>query len=215
MPVTEKKTEQEPLYQRAQYAKGGIARRYWDYRDSVALSLLEPHDSVIVDIGCGEGITLEKIAGMFPSAEVTGIDSMQENVDICLKHGLPARPGSVYELDCDDDTADAVVFMEVIEHLKDPEAALREIHRIMKPGGRLITVFPNDRLFMIARLLTFKFREAFYDPGHLKQWSPGKAQEILQRSGFSVFFSRAIPFRYWFLSLHGVIGACKVIPNNL
>lgn len=74
MPANEKQISGEPLYQRKQYQKGGVGRIYWDYRDKVALSLLDDRDKRIVDLGCGEGITLEKLVKKFPTSEVIGID---------------------------------------------------------------------------------------------------------------------------------------------
>lgn len=210
MPVNEKKTVEGQIFQRAQYAKGGVGRRYWDYRDHIALSMLASSDQIIIDIGCGEGITLEKMIKRFPDSQVFGVDCMPENVDICRQYGLPVRKGNVYALDFESDSIDAVLFMEVIEHLQFPEKALCEICRILKPGGQLVVVFPNDTLFKLARLLTLKFRETFYNAGHLKQWSPQEIRRCLKDRGFSVVRTRLIPFFLWPLSLHGIISALKV-----
>ena len=211
MPVNEKQISGESLYQRNQYQKGGVGRIYWDYRDRVALSLLNEQDKRIVDLGCGEGITLEKLVKIFPTSEVIGIDYLQENVNICYNHGLKqACKGDIYALDLADKSVDAVVFMEVIEHLEHPEAAIKEIRRILKLNGKLITVFPNDGFFKIARLLTLKFKEAGYDPGHVKQWTQGEMKRFLNQWGFLVFFTRSIPFFLWPISLHGIVGARKL-----
>jgi len=48
------------LSQRTQYSKGGISRKYWDYRDQRIFSYIK-NERRILDIGCGEGITLQKI----------------------------------------------------------------------------------------------------------------------------------------------------------
>lgn len=211
MPVNEKQVSGESLYQRKQYQKGGVGRIYWDYRDRVAISLLNERDKRIVDLGCGEGITLAKLVRMFPTSEVIGIDYLEENVNICHNYGLKkVCKGDVYALDLADNSVDAVVFMEVIEHLEHPEIAIKEIRRILKLGGKLITVFPNDGFFKIARLLTLKFREAAYDPGHVKQWTHKEMKRSLNQHGFSVFFTRSTPFFLWPISLHGVIGAYKL-----
>ena len=210
MPVNEKQTSGEPLYQRKQYQKGGVGRLYWDYRDRVALSLLNEQDKRIVDLGCGEGITLQKLVTMFPTSEVIGIDYLQENVHICLEYGLPTQQGSVYDIDLADNSVSAVIFMEVIEHLEYPETAIKQIHRILKPNGKLITVFPNDGFFKIARIITLKFKEASYDAGHVKQWTHKEIKRFLNQYEFSVFFSRSTPFFLWSISLHGIVGSRKL-----
>ncbi|MBF0567056.1 MAG: class I SAM-dependent methyltransferase [Nitrospirae bacterium] len=208
MPVNIDSTT-EKLYQWQQYNKGGIGRLYWDYRDKVALNLVDDKDRVIVDLGCGEGITLKKIVNKFPAAIVLGIDGMTENIDICTRLGLPASLGDVYNLDLPENSVDVVLLFEVIEHLSEPLKALREIHRILKPNGKLIIIFPNDGFFKIARILTLKIKEAAYDPGHVKQWTYGNMMPVLKQAGFSTFFYRSIPFFLWPVCLHGVVGARK------
>jgi 2-polyprenyl-3-methyl-5-hydroxy-6-metoxy-1,4-benzoquinol methylase len=211
MPVNEKQTSGEILFQRIQYAKGGIGRLYWDYRDKIALSSLKEGDQYIIDVGCGEGITLEKLKRMLPASQVLGIDCLQDNVNICLKTGLPALRGDIYSIDIiSPNSVDAVLLLEVIEHLEQPERALRKIWEFLKPGGKIIIVFPNDKTFMLARIFTLKFREALYDPGHVKQWHHGELINVLHSCGFSVRERRSIPFYFWPLSLHGVLVAVKV-----
>jgi len=209
MPVTELNQQQEAIYQRDQYAKGGIGRRHWDKRDQTALNLVRPTDQTIVDIGCGEGVTLEKIHRLFPERKVVGIDTLPENVDICKRHGCRAVQGDVNNLPFLSKSIDFVLFMEVIEHLEHPEKAIQEIRRILVPGGRLVIVFPNDRVFKIARTLTLRFREAAYDPGHVRQWTPHDTRDLLKRNGFNTVFSRNIPFYLWPVSLHCVMAADK------
>jgi 2-polyprenyl-3-methyl-5-hydroxy-6-metoxy-1,4-benzoquinol methylase len=209
MPVNEKQTAGQALLQRSQYSKGGIGRLYWDYRDRVALSFLGDSDRHIVDLGCGEGITLEKMTRQMPQRRLLGLDCMQENIDICLAHGLPARLGNIYDLDLPDESVDAAMLMEVIEHLEQPDTALREIHRILKPGGKVILVYPNDRAFKIARMITMRFEEASYDPGHVKQWTHPEIEGLLNLHGYRVMQRRFIPFFIWAVSLHGVVAAIK------
>lgn len=211
MPVNCARKEGTPgeLSQRAQYRKGGIGRWYWDFRDNIILESIPKEAGVILDAGCGEGITLEKIARTFPGRQVTGLDVLDENITLCQKHGLPARKGDLYRLEMPDDSVDCCVLSEVIEHLDRPEAALLEIKRILKPGGRLIIVFPNDLVFKWARLMTLKFKEASYDPGHLRQWTPRDMKRQLADLGLRVETLRSIPFLFWLFSLHGIVVSSK------
>ena len=209
MPVTGFNRQQETIYQRDQYAKGGIGRWHWDKRDQLALNLVRSTDRTLVDVGCGEGITLEKMHRLFPDRKVFGIDSLAENIDICSNHGCSVEQGDVYSLPLPSKSVDFVLFMEVIEHLDHPETAIQEIHRVLVPGGRLVIVFPNDSFFKMARILTLRFREAAYDPGHVRQWTPHDMREFLNGQGFIFTFSRNIPLYFWLMSLHCIMTADK------
>jgi len=209
MPVAESNQQQETIYQRDQYAKGGIGRWHWDKRDQLALNLIRSSDRTIVDIGCGEGVTLEKIHRRFPERSVMGMDTLPENIDICKRHGCNALQGDVYHLPFSPTSVNVVLFMEVIEHLEHPETAIQEIRRVLEPNGRLVMVFPNDRIFKIARILTLRFREAAYDPGHIRQWTPDDMHHLLNRHGFTTVFCRNIPFFLWPISLHCIMAAEK------
>ena len=140
------------IYQREQYDKGGFSKKYWVHKDDKILNFIPDHFETLYDIGCGEGILLERITKLFPKKNIVGIDFEKENINICEKHKLNVFFGSVFDLPIKDNSAYCVIFMEVIEHLEKPEKALAEINRILKPGGQLILMFPNDLVFLFSRL---------------------------------------------------------------
>lgn len=202
MPVNIDPNDHDPLFQRDQYNRGGLGARYWDLRDAAALRFIGEGDRFLVDLGCGEGITLERVRNTFPDKRVVGIDFLDRNVEICRAHGLPAEKGDLYHLPLAGDSVDVVLFLEVLEHLHHPDRALREIHRILKLGGKAVVIVPNDRTFYWARVLTLRFREAAYDPGHLLQWTPKMLGDALAQTGFFVQCTQNLPFYFWPLSLH-------------
>lgn len=207
MPVDTGLAKEGMIYQREQYARGGVGVRYWDYRDRAAFAHLVGED--ILDAGCGEGITLEKLVRLFPDRRPVGVDTEPENLEICRRHRLPVQEGSLYALPFAAASFDTVLFIEVIEHLDDPATALAEIRRVLRPGGRAVIIFPNDRMFKLARLLTGKLREAFYDPGHVRQWTPAQIRQALHKIGLRVVAARNLPFVFWGISLHHLVVAEK------
>ncbi len=214
MPVNEKQTQGEVLYQREIYCRGGISRIYWDYKDSRLLAYIAPADQFILDLGCGEGILLEKIVRRCPEKKVLGIDVMQENIKICKTNALPVEYGDLYNLTLTDNSVDTVFLIEVIEHLTQPQRALQEIHRILKPGGKVVILFPNDSVFAVARFVTLKFKEWKYNPGHVRQWTHNDLQDVLREIGFLPKLQRSIPFFFWPISLHGMVVAEKYLPER-
>jgi SAM-dependent methyltransferase len=199
----------EGLSQRGQYEKGGIGRWFRDFRDQKIFSLLGKDCHRLIDLGCGAGITLEKVVRQFPGKACLGIDLGMEDIKTCRAYDLPVVRGDVYQLGLRQESTDCCLLLDVIEHLTLPEKVLEEIFRILRPGGRLILVFPNDRMFFLSRLLFLKFKEAFYNAGHVKQWRPGEMRELLRKKGFRVEHSMNLPFFVWPISLYHLVQARK------
>ncbi|MDD5008358.1 MAG: class I SAM-dependent methyltransferase [Syntrophorhabdaceae bacterium] len=168
------------------YNNGGITRWYWDYRDRRVLKLVP--GGKVLDVGCGEMITTHKIPGAI------GMDLDQGDVR-----------GSVYKIPFPDNSFDAVTLLDVIEHLDHPVTALKEIKRVLRPGGKLILMFPNDTAFFLARMICGKWTEAFMDYGHMRQYTPMFTRELMKVAGYKVIKSRRIPFGLWPISLHCIV----------
>ena len=77
---------------------------------------------------------------------------------------------NVPPLDFEANTIDFVVTFQVIEHINDDKKFIKEIHRVLKPGGKLILTTPN-RLMSLSR-----------NPWHVREYSPIEMREILNYS---------------------------------
>lgn len=191
--------------QRRHYERGGIGSWFRRYRDQKIFGLLKGEGQCVIDLGCGEGITLEAMIKTFPHKRCLGIELDRENAKTCRSFDLPVLNGSIYDLSIRTESTDDCLLTDVLEHLEDPEKALKEIRRILKPGGKLIVVIPNDRNFFWSRLLCLKWKEAFYDSGHVKQWRPRALEDLLRNMRFRVIYRGNIPFLIWPLSLYHMI----------
>ena len=205
MPVHPFKNRTNLIYQRQQYEAGGIGRRYWDFRDRMILAQIPTDASTILEAGCGEGILLEKLLKKYPHSEVSGLDIDEENITICRKYNLPVIAGDLTDIPWEDQYFDVITLIEVIEHLPEPEKAIMELSRILKQGGRLIVLFPNDLAFKIARISTLYWLEAFADSGHIRQYHPRSVKRMAEKAGFQQIFGRGLPFPIWPLALHYLI----------
>ena len=192
----------DKISQRSQYAKGGVGRWYWDLRDRISMSHVK--GTRILDAGCGEGVTLEKLVNQFPKAQVQGIDIDEDNLAICQEHNLPVEKASLYKLPFPDKCFDSCTFMEVVEHLKEPEKALMELARVIKPDGNIVIVYPVDWMMWLVRIICLRFREARNDPGHVRQWNRKDMEILLGQCGFQPIFFRSLPLPPPFM-LHGLI----------
>ena len=118
-------------------------------REDYALLELAPGASVL-DVGCGAGeVCVELATVVGPRGRVAGIDASGAMIDSARRNvdhaNVPVELhiGSVYEMPFADATFDAVRAERVFQHLHDPEAALREMMRVAKPGARIVVIDPD------------------------------------------------------------------------
>jgi SAM-dependent methyltransferase len=98
----------------------------------------------ILDVGCGTGTMLSYLASY---GKAQGIDVDEEAVGYCHERGLlDVRVGPAEHLPFNEASFDLVTALDVIEHLDDGVAALREIGRVLRPGGHLLMTVPALRL---------------------------------------------------------------------
>jgi len=93
----------------------------------------------ILDIGCGTGANLEMLS-QFGEAE--GVDVSEDALEFCRLKGLKAQKGLAETLPFDDETFDLTTALDVVEHLDDDVAGLREMHRVTKKGGYSLIFVP-------------------------------------------------------------------------
>jgi len=94
-----------------------------------------PRTAKILDLGCGEGIVVENFRRK--GYDITGMDLNYES-------GCVVR-GDITNTGLPDNSVDLVLCLDVIEHLQfvDQERAVKEIQRILKPGGTFLATIPN------------------------------------------------------------------------
>jgi ubiquinone/menaquinone biosynthesis C-methylase UbiE len=95
----------------------------------------------LLDVGCGPGTITVDLAARVAPGRVLGVDVSADPLDearaAAQRAGVPATfaVGDVYALDLPDDSFDVVHAHQVLQHLTDPVAALREMARVCRPGG--------------------------------------------------------------------------------
>lgn len=136
-------------------------------------------DSTIADLGCSTGYLLEDIRALYPGATLIGIDLVASG--LVKAHALvpSARliQADVCALPLSDRGVDAVVSANLLEHVPDDTAALAEIARVLKPGGRAVIVVP-------AGPSTFDYYDRFL--GHERRYGRGELARKARASGLEV-----------------------------
>lgn len=159
-----------------------------------------PDGAAVLDLGAGEGYLTERIVRMLAArggaGEVAACDLRPETYRL---DSPPCDRADVHEgLPYADGTFDAVVSVEVFEHVEDPHRLLREARRVLRPGGRFLFTTPNVlHLSSRVRTLVHGFAElfdplplTFDDPqhlgGHISPTPLYYACYMAERCGFEV-----------------------------
>jgi SAM-dependent methyltransferase len=93
----------------------------------------------ILDVGCGTGANLEMLA-QFGAAE--GVDVSDDALEFCRAKGLKTHKGLAEKLPFPDESFDLTTALDVVEHLDDDVAGLKEMRRVLKTGGRTLIFVP-------------------------------------------------------------------------
>lgn len=154
----------------------------------------------ILDVGCGEGFTLDKLKRMQIGRCLEGIDFSSDSLEIAKKifPDLRFAEGNIYNLPYEDRSFDLVICTEVLEHLENPKMALREMKRVSK--DYLLVSVPHEPWFMLANFLRGKnIRMLGNHPDHVNHWTSRGFQTFLKINELKVI-GKKNPFA-WILVL--------------
>lgn len=175
---------------------------------------LKPGDRVL-DLGCGEGRHAHGLH-MIGGLDVVGVD-LDESSLAKARAGLKTLPmpdagetgqtrfetGDATRLDFEDNTFDAVICSEVLEHLPDYGAAIEEMRRVLKPTGRLCVSVPHAWPERICwRLAPPPNGYAFEPGGHIRIFDEVDLQTAVEYRGFRLVrrhHAHGIHVPYWWL----------------
>jgi len=127
----------------------------------------------VLEVGCGAGGMLGPLQRY---GQVAGLDIDHEYVSYCKARGF-ARVlcGSGYELPFADASFDLVCLFDTIEHIPDDELALREVRRVLKPGGSVFVSVPAYQWLWSQNDKTAH---------HFRRYTRSRLRGVLERAGF-------------------------------
>src|SRR5258705_13321483 len=132
----------------------------------------------ILDVGCGTGANLEMLSE-FGVAE--GVDVSEEALSFCQARGLEkVKLGAAEALPYDDNSFDLTTGLDVVEHLDDDLAGLKEMRRVLHPGGRAL-------LFVPAFMFLWGVQDDFSN--HRGRYTLKQLKDGVRQAGFE--FERA------------------------
>lgn len=136
----------------------------------------------LLDLGCGDGGFLA-LAARRGYAPCVGLDHDHRRAQAARARGLDVRveDWAAFLRAQPDGRFHAITLFDVLEHLSDPRALLRELRRVLAPSGRLALTVPNAR-----RPMPFGREDFDLAPHHLTRWTPEALTGLLAREGFEL-----------------------------
>lgn len=166
-------------------------------------------DFVVLDAGCGSGRHLRALAKL-PGLKIVGIDRNPSDVAEARKalKNMPDALCSDYHVSCADITMlpfesesfDCVICSEVLEHIPEHEAALKELIRVLKPEGNLVVSVPRYFSERICWLISPAYSND--EGGHIRIYKKKKLQKMMTGHGlqcWKINYKHALHAPYWWL----------------
>jgi 2-polyprenyl-3-methyl-5-hydroxy-6-metoxy-1,4-benzoquinol methylase len=190
------------------------------------VALIPADTKTMLDVGCGLGRNLRLLSSVLPHASLYGIDIAETAAQAVRELGFQAIACDASKrIPFEDGMFDVILCGEVIEHVVDTDNLLREIHRTLKPSGKLILTTPNLAYAVNRVLLAFGVQPIFTETslsknlgrrfkvlgqgaptqGHLKIFTRLALCEILRETSFSV-----VSVSGYSVVTGGVLGAIDV-----
>lgn len=162
---------------------------------------IKPRD-IILDIGCGGGKAVSKLAALATEGKVFGLDysdvsvafARKVNADLISRGRVEIHEGSVSELPFQADTFDLVTAVETHFWWPDLPLGMREILRVLKPGGTVVVI---AEVYKGANTTTAKLVVKFSAQTGMKLLTPDEHRGLFRDAGFSDIQTLERPDKGW------------------
>ncbi len=145
------------------------------FLEQIAAELRTANDELqILDVGCGTGGNLEMLKKF---GAVEGVDVSDDALEFCRSKGLTVHKGLAEAMPFADESFDVTTALDVIEHLDDDLAGLREMFRILKKGGKTL-------IFVPAFMWLWGVQDDVSN--HRIRYTKKQIVERLQKAGFEI-----------------------------
>ena len=135
------------------------------------------HSDKVLDVGCGIGF----VSQLYPNFDITGIDISKE---MLKQNHYVWKEASAENIPFNNDTFDFVVCRSLLHHLEHPDIGLREMVRVLKPGGTWVCWEPNLSVFndWIRKLSKLTKRFSHWH----KNFEPHELVQMIEKAGLTI-----------------------------
>lgn len=175
----------------------------------------------IIDLGCGTGYYLYLLGNLPLNLKLTGFDYDKKALDeariMLSDKKINFIVGDLHRMLFKTSSFDKAVCSEVLEHLTDDNLALREIYRILKPGGTLVLSVPSQNYpffwdpvnWVLEHFFNTHIRAGFFSglwSGHIRLYSLKELKRKVEKAGFKIEIAEeltfwCLPFNHYIVNL--------------
>lgn len=166
------------------------APSYYGAVRTEVLPFLPDHVNDLLEVGCGDGGTLGYLRSIGRVERAVGLELFPSAAQAARAHADLVIEGDIetIELDLELGSFDAILCLDVLEHLIDPWATVRKLSELLRPGGVLVASIPNVRHASLLAQLVLRGRWDYAESGlldrtHLRFFTRATATELLESSG--------------------------------
>lgn len=182
----------------------------------------------IVDLGCGDGFYLYLISNLGLNLNLTGVDPDKNALQSAKKHlskSINLKVGEIEKLPFKTSSVDRIVVSEVLEHLENPTLAVKEVYRVLKPGGIACFSVPHKNYpffwdpvnWLLERTFKIHIKTGFWAGfwfNHLRLYSEENLKKDLKDGGFKKIKIKklthyCLPFNHYLINIVARILAKK------
>ncbi len=157
------------------HSSNPLERQLWSRKKK---NIREIFDSLeiksVIDFGCGDGGLIDLINDKI---QYTGVDISPKQIEYAKKHlqslkrkNAEVMQGDILNLKFKDNSFDAALVCDVVEHVLSPEKLFQEIKRVVKKNGYVVFSIPNEYLWETARAILLRF--PLRSPDHINAVFP-------------------------------------------
>jgi len=171
------------------YDDGRISRWFQHTQELVISFMSLRKDSYVLDVGCGTGYAVLRLASLIPYGKACGIDISSAMIEQAraktphkFVHQIEFTEATAENIPHLKDTFDNVICTNSFHHYKDSVRALREIMRVLKPGGQFVIMENAPDLSWYTWLWDRILRIG--EKGHVRYYSSHELSQMLRVAGF-------------------------------
>lgn len=168
-------------------------RHWWHVLDGSATLDRVTLRGRVLDVGAGQGTDVSYL--LRRGYDAIGLEPNPRAVESCVARGIPVVQGTLDSHDFGPEQFDTILLNQVIEHLRAPQESLREVHRLLRPGGRVVIFTPNVES-VPATVFSGDWAH-WHIPYHLHLFGPAQLSRILRDAGFKVASLKTVTPAFW------------------